>query len=136
MRFAGIVFLISGLAYLGWDLSLVISQRASIGSMVMTVFAGALLYQAYALFKNKPGARWGAILSATVIAIASGYVASVVVLPPGGQNLLELPAAVWPAFGGAITVCVVYTVVVVLLGSTRRSPAIKSPRPDAEKRRG
>ena len=135
MRFAAIIFLISGLAYLGWDLSLVISHRVNIGAMVMAVFAGALLYQAYELFKNKSGARWRAIISAGAIAIASGYIVSAFVLPPLAQNLFEFPAEVWPMFGGAVIVCIAYSAVVVVLVLTKTSRPNKALNPDAQKRR-
>ena len=135
MRFAAIIFLISGLAYLGWLLSLVISHRVSIGAMVMVVFAGALLYQAYELFKNKSGARWRAIIGAGAIAIASGYIASVFVLPPLAQHLFEFPTEVWPVFGGAAIVCIAYSAVVVVLALTKTSRPNKALNPDAQKRR-
>lgn len=133
MRFAAIIFLISGLAYLGWDLSLVISRRVSIGAMVMAVFAGALLYQAYELFKNKPGARWRAIIGAGAIAIGSGFIgfiAFLYVLPPLAQNFFEFLAEVWPVFGAAI-VCITYSAVVVVLVLTKASRPNTALNPDA-----
>jgi hypothetical protein len=135
MRFAAIIFLIAGLAYLGWLLNLVITHRVSIGATIMVIFAGALLYQAYELFKKKPGARWPAIVSAGAIAIASGYIASVFVLPPLAQNLFELPAGVWPVFGAAAVVCISFSAVVAVLALTNTSRPNKTLNPDAQKQR-
>lgn len=114
---------------------MVISRRVSIGAMVMAVFAGALLYQAYELFKNKPGARWRAIIGAGAIAIGSGFIASLFVLPPLAQNFFEFPAEVWPVFGGAAIVCITYSTVVVVLVLTKTSRPNKALNPDAQKRR-
>lgn len=123
MRIAAFIFLASGLAYLGWDLSLTLTQGVSVGSLVMAVIAGALLSQAYELFRNKPGARWRAIVSSSAIAILAGYMASAFLLPPIPQSLLQLPSDVWPVFGAVVVVLLAHATVVVLL-------VTKKPRPN------
>jgi len=115
MKFSALVFLASGLAYLVWGLSLTVMYGVGLGSVPMALFAAALLYQAYDLFQNKPGAGWRGIISSSVIIIAAVYIGSVFILPRFPQSLLELPTEVWPVFGSAVIVSVAHTAVVVLL---------------------
>ena len=123
MQIAALIFLASGLAYLGWDLSLTLTQGAGVGSLLMAAVASALLYQACELFRNKPGARLRAIISSGAIVVASGYIASSFVFLQFPQSLFKLPAEAWPVFGGAVIVSVAHTTVVVLL-------ALRKPRPN------
>ena len=125
MQVAALIFLVSGLAYLGWSVSLMYTQGIglSVGTSLMAVVAAALLYQAYDLFRNKPGARWRALISSSAIALAAGYVASVFMLPQFPQSLLAIPAEAWPVFGGAVIVSIAHTAVVILL-------ALRKPRPN------
>lgn len=120
MKVAAFVFLASGLAYLGWDLSLTISQGISIGSLIMAVLAAALLYQAYELFRNKSGARWRAIISSGAISICSGYIAFIFLLPPSSQSFVEFPSEAGPV-GAAAIVFIAYAIVVVVLALTKES---------------
>lgn len=122
MKFSAFVFLASGLAYLVWGLSVTITYGVGFGSVPMALFAAALLYQAYDLFRNKPGAGWRGIISSSVIFMAAVYIASVFILPGFPQILLEFPAEVWPVFGTAVIVSVAHAAVVVLLAVGKLRP--------------
>ncbi len=128
MQIAAFIFLASGLSYLGWILTLVFTQGVSVDllrvlSLLMAlVFGAALLFQAYELFRNKPGAWWRATISSGAITVASGYIASTFVLFQFPRNILELPAEVCPVFGGAVVVCLAHAAVVVLLAMKKLRP--------------
>ena len=122
MQIAAIIFLISGLAYLSWGVSLILIQGIGVGLLLMVIISAALLSQAFELFKNKGGARWRAIVSSGAIVLASGYVASNFLLPPLPQSLLGLPREAWPVFGGAVVVCVAHATVVLVLALKKQRP--------------
>ena len=134
MRFAAIVFLVSGLAYLGWDLSLTFSQGMRVGSWLMAVIAVALLFQAYELFRNKPGARWRAIVSSAAIVICSGYIVSAFFMSGDAWGLVEALNVAWPVIGGASFVFVVHSSALVLLTLNKSRPN-QAFNPGAQKQR-
>jgi hypothetical protein len=87
MRVAAAVFMVGGLAYLALDVGLMLSAGFHLGNLFMGLVALAVIYQGYALFQMKKGARWTGFITAAVIACSSGYIASVLVAPGFPETL-------------------------------------------------
>ncbi|HVS26751.1 MAG TPA: hypothetical protein VHE58_05570 [Burkholderiales bacterium] len=123
MRTAAAIFLVFGFAYLAWDISLIVAHGVQLGSGLMVVFAAAVLYQGYALWKRDPRVRWSALVSAVAIAGTCAYIASVFIASPFPESLLHLPGEVLPLFGSVVALSIAFGVAsVVLILPIRRRP--------------
>ena len=122
MRIAATVFVIAGLAYLAWDVRLTFQNGIQLGTWLMGLFALGLIYQGYVLFRVKKGARWSGFASATIVALSSGYFASVFVFPGFPETLYAMPADVLPTFGTLVTVTVVFAAAALLIAFSNRAP--------------
>jgi len=121
MRVAASIFLVAGLAYLGWDIRLTIAGGVRLGTWLMGLFAAALLYQAYALFFVKPGARLGGIVSSSALAICFAVIAYLLVAPHFPQSLYSLPTDILPMFTAVVLVSLAFAVAAILLVLTKRA---------------
>jgi hypothetical protein len=119
MRIAALVFSIFGLAYLAWDVSLTITRGIHLGTWFMAIVAAALLYQSYALFRAKKGARWSGIFIAIVIAVSCAYIAILLVSPSFPDRLLTVPAILRPTLGALIAGVLAFSVAAVFLAFAR-----------------
>jgi hypothetical protein len=114
MRIAASIFLLAGLAYLGWDIALALSGGASLGNVVVALVAAALLYQGYTLFLFKPGARVSGMVMSSIIAIASALIAGIGVA-------FGLSVETWPALGAVVLISVAFGAAAVLLMLAKRA---------------
>ncbi len=124
MRIAALIFALAGSAYLGWDVVLTYRHGFGSGTWLMALFAWAMLYEAYALFRARKGARWTALAGAVVLSLSSGYLAILVAEPPLPQGLSSIPVGHWPMFVTLLVVAVLFGLAAVLLAFAR------PPRPD------
>src|SRR5689334_18335356 len=114
MQIAAFVFIISGAAFLALNLAFALNNGISFGNLFMALFASALLYQGYALFKSKKGARRAAILVAAVIATSCAYMVSILATP-FLNNLSSIPASIWPMLCALLVVTAVFAVTAAIL---------------------
>jgi hypothetical protein len=125
VRTAAVIFLIFGVGYLAWDISLIFAHGVQLGSGLMVVFAAAVLYQGYALWKRDLRVRWSALVSALAIPGTCAYIASIFSASPFPQSLLHLPGEVLPLFGTFVALSIAFGLasVVLILPIRRRSNA-------------
>jgi len=119
MRVAASIFLIAGLAYLGWNIAITFSGGVQLGTLLMAVFAAALLYQAYELFSSKPHARRHGIVSSSILAVAFGIIA-VLLLAPWFPEPMSGIAEIWPTLVALVILSFSFTVAALLLVLSNR----------------
>ena len=124
MRIAALIFALAGSAYLGWDVVLTYRHGFGSGTWLMVLFAWAMLYEGYALFRARKGARWTALAGAVVLSLSSGYLAILVAEPPLPQGLSSIPVGHWPMLVTLLSVAAAFGLAAVLLAFA------KPPRPD------
>jgi len=122
MRIAATVFVIAGLGYLAWDVGLTLQNGIQLGTWLMGLFALALIYQGYALFRMKKGARWSGFASAAIVACSSAFFASVFVFPGFPETLYTMPSDVLPMFGAFVAVAVAFAAAALLIAFSSRAP--------------
>jgi hypothetical protein len=115
MRIAASIFMTAGLAYLGWGVALAISSGVRLGTWLMALVGGALIYQGYALFLSKPGARLAGIISSLALTACFAVVACLLVAPTFPQDPFNVPAEVLPTLGATILVAVAFAAAALLL---------------------
>jgi hypothetical protein len=124
IRIAALIFALTGSAYLAWDVVLTLRHGFGSGTWLMALFAWAMLYEAYALFRARKGARWTALAGAVILSLSSGYLAILVAEPPLPQGLSSIPVGHWPMFVTLLAVAAAFGSAAVLLVFAR------PPRPD------
>ena len=120
MRIAASIFLIAGLAYLGWDIALSFSGGVRVATWLMGLFALALLYQAYELFLSKPHARRNGIVSSSILAIGFGAIACLLIAPLFPEPMSGL-AEIWPTLIAIVLVSATFAAAAVLLVLSKRA---------------
>ena len=95
MRIAAFIFLITGLAYLGWVIALALPGGTGVNNWLLAVFPTALLFQAYALFRSRPRARLSGIVTSIALAICFASMAGFLIFPWFPEPLSGL-AEIWP----------------------------------------
>jgi len=124
MRIAALIFAIAGLAYLAWDVALTLEHGFRLATGLMALVAWAVLYQGYALFRAKKGARWGGIFTAAIFSLSSAFIVILIIQPPLPYGLSSIHASLWPMLGVLAAVSVAFGLVAVLL------VLAKPPRPN------
>jgi len=120
MRIAASIFLIAGLVYLGWDIALTFSGGVKLGTWLMAIFAAALLYQAYELFSSKPHARRHGIVTSSILAVASGAIAFMLVMPLFPEPMPGI-AEIWPTLAVVVLASSMFTIAAILLALSNRA---------------
>ena len=119
MKAAAVIFSICGLGCLGWGLVLAISAGSLRGLLVMTILAGALLYQAYALFRSRPRSHIYGAVSCAALALGFGTITVILVLPYRGA---AIPRELWSTVGATSVVAVTFAAALVTLLVSTREP--------------
>ena len=134
LRIAALIFLVTGLAYLAWDAALTLAHGVRAGTLFMALVSVALIYQGYALFVTKTGARLSGLISAVIVAGTCAYIASQFILLPLPQSIFLMPSDVQPVFFGVAAVAVAFAVAAALIAFSkpwRPNPAVNSDAPPA-----
>jgi hypothetical protein len=123
VRIATIIYFLSALAYVAWDIELIVSYGPQIGSILMVILAAGFLSMSYSLVRNKPHARTSAILCSFALVLAFGYIAISLVYPPSALSFREKMSITGVIFGAAVAVAVAHLIALasLLLGRDRRS---------------
>jgi hypothetical protein len=124
MGIAALIFAIAGLAYLAYGVAFTLEHGLHLGTWLSALFAWAVLYQSYALFRAKKGARWSAMFMAVVISLSSAIIAVVVIQPWLPSGLSSIHISLWPMLGVLAGVTVAFALAAVLLAFA------KPPRPN------
>jgi hypothetical protein len=75
---AAVIFILGGLMYAGWCVSLVLAWGFHAGAVLMLLVSAALCYEGYALVRSRRSARlWGIVMS-LVIAGSSAVIAAMI----------------------------------------------------------
>jgi hypothetical protein len=83
MLIAAVIFVLGGLAYASWALSLAVTRGPRIGLVLMALVSAALCYQGYALLRQKKNARLWGLVSALALAASSGLIAFMIWINSG-----------------------------------------------------
>ncbi len=124
MRIAALIFAIAGLAYLAWGVSLTLENGVHLGTWLMALFSWAVLYQSYALFRGKKGARWSALFTAVILSLTCVIIAVLVIQPSLPYGLSSIHVILWPMLGALAGLAVAFGLAAVLLALA------KPPRPN------
>ena len=138
LRIAALIFVVAGLAYLSWDFALTLAHGFRSGTLFMGLVSLVLIYQGYALFVRKRGARWSGLISAVIVAASCTYIASQFVLPPLPESIYLMPSDVQPVFFIVAAIAVAFAVAAALIGFSkpgRPNPAVNTDAPPAAGRR-
>lgn len=124
MTFAASVFLIAGLAYATWCLTVAFSSGFEAGMLGMALLCAALCYQALALFQARTAARVAGIVLATALAIACTASAALLSLPwlaPAGEA--AIPSALRPTLILLLSSAAAFAIAAgVLIRDVRKRP--------------
>jgi hypothetical protein len=137
MRIAALIFAIAGAAYLAWDVALTLRLGFSPGTWFMVLFAWAMLYQSYALFRARKGARWTALVSAAVFSLSSVYLAILVAEPPLPEGLSSIPVGHRPMLVALLAIAIAFGLAALFLAFAkppRAAPKVDPDVPQAQPR--
>lgn len=129
MRAAAAIFLVTGLAYLGWGVRAIVSDGLPISWSGLRYWGAtaAFLYVAYGLFRATAGARWLAIFASACLVAGSGVVLFAVFLPPIFLHPFSVAAISlqsWAIIGVFLIVCVAHLTAILLLVFATRAPNV------------
>ena len=113
---AAVIFILSGLIYAGWCVSLVLAWDFHGGAGLMLLVSAALCYEGYALLRSRRNARLLGIVMSLVLAGTGAVIAAIIWTPDGfvhGGVVMVALCGVFIAFTVAA---------VVLLASRDRAP--------------
>jgi len=120
-KVAAFIFALAGVAYLTWDISLAVSSGVRIGSWLVALVSGALLYQSYSLFRARPRARLYGMISAAALA-ASFWGIVALIAPPPSTPLSVVPVELWSTLAAVASVAFAFSIAFAFLWADRRAP--------------
>jgi len=125
MRAAGTIFLVTGLAYLGWGVRTIAAYGLPMSWAGLRYWGvtAAFLCVAYGLFRAKVGARWLAIFVSAIL-VAGCCVALYVLLQGSGSNIVDITFDEWVIRGVFLTVCIAHLTAILLLLFAKRAPSV------------
>jgi len=94
---------------------LTLEYGVHLGTVLMALFALAVLYQSYALLRAKKGARWSAMFSAILFALTSAIILIVVIQAHLPSGISSIPTILWPMLGTLLAVTAAFGLAAVLL---------------------
>jgi hypothetical protein len=135
MRAASAIYLVTGLAYLGWGVTAIVSDGLPISWAGLRYWGAtaAFLYVAYGLIRAAAGARWLALFVSATLVVGSGVVLFAVFLPPIFRHpfwVADISLQSWAIISGFLIVCVAHLTAIFLLLFAKRwrtDPSLPTP---------
>lgn len=119
---AASVFVVAGLAYAVWCLTIAIDSGFHFGMLGMAVLSGALCYQGLTLFQGRHNARVPGIVSAAALTIGCIASAILVTLPwLTGAVEGSIPRILWPTLFLLLSTAAAFAVAAALLTYDRHA---------------